>query len=96
MSDLGAGAAGLEEIAWRVLTDLCRPGGEFATLPPEGLQRLISLRLDEEARRAGVAPAALAEAFTRAMVDLTGSGRPPRTARDHDDDDAAVETINDL
>jgi hypothetical protein len=95
VSSSGAGDAGLDEIAWRVLTDLCRPGGEFATLPPEGLQRLISLRLDEEARRAAVAPAALAEAFTRAMVDLTGSGRPPRPA-EADDDDEAPETIDDL
>ncbi|HEX2325679.1 MAG TPA: hypothetical protein VHQ00_09785 [Chloroflexota bacterium] len=65
----------LDAIAWRVLSDLCRPGGEFGTLPPEGLQRLISLRLTEEATRNGVAPEALGEAFTRAMEELTGAGR---------------------
>jgi hypothetical protein len=65
----------LDAVAWRVLSDLCRPGGEFGTLPPEGLQRLISLRLTEEADRHGVAPEALGEAFTRAMEELTGAGR---------------------
>jgi hypothetical protein len=39
------------------------------------LQRLISLRLTEEAARNGVTPEALGEAFTRAMEELTGAER---------------------
>jgi hypothetical protein len=91
------GDTDLDGIAWRMLSDLCRPGGEFATLPPEGLQRLIGLRLQQEASRVGVAPEALAEAFNRAMVELTGAGRPPRPDRAADDAPAEPpETIDDL
>ena len=91
------GDADLDGIAWRILSDLCRPGGEFATMPPEGLQRLIGLRLQQEAGRAGVAPEALAAAFTRAMAELTGAGRPPRAGADGDDTPAEpLETIDDL
>ena len=67
----------LENAAWAVLSDLMRPDGAFATLPPEGLQSLIELRLEREAARLGVPLDALARAFERAMVDLTGSGRTP-------------------
>jgi hypothetical protein len=91
------GDADLDAIAWRMLSDLCRPGGEFATLPPDGLQRLIGLRLQQEATRVGVAPEALAEAFNRAMAELTGAGRPPRPAAGGDDAPAEpLETIDDL
>ncbi|MGH2351850.1 MAG: hypothetical protein ACRDJN_09595 [Chloroflexota bacterium] len=73
-----ANDADLDGIAWRVLSDLCRPGGEFATYPPDALQRLIGLRLAKEATRAAVPPAALAEAFERALREFTGADRPPR------------------
>jgi hypothetical protein len=91
----------LDGIAWRVLSDLCRPGGELATLPPEGLERLIGLRLAEEAHRAGVPLEALADAFGRAMAELTGADRPPGPPAQHPDDgegaaDAEGETIEDL
>jgi hypothetical protein len=90
----------LDGIAWRVLSDLCRPGGELATLPPEGLERLIALRLAEEAQRAGVPLEALADAFGRAMVELTGADRPPRPPAPHPDGeeagDAEGETIDDV
>jgi hypothetical protein len=86
----------LDEIAWRVLSDLCRPGGEFGTLPPEGLQRLISLRLTEEADRHGVAPEELGRAFTRAMEELTGAARGPRPNETEPDEAGPDETIDDL
>jgi hypothetical protein len=68
----------LDQIAWRVLGDLFRPGTDFATVPPETLRRLIGLRLAEESRRAGVSPAALAHAFDRALRELTGADRMRR------------------
>jgi len=90
-----AGQPDVEQIAWRVLTDLCRPGGEFATLPPEGLERLIGLRLAEEARRADVDPQLMGEAFFRALRELTGADRPPRPAPGAAEDEPG-ETIDDL
>jgi hypothetical protein len=69
-------APDLDGAAWRVLSDLLTPDGAFATLPPEGLQSLIELRLEREATRMGVPLEDLAKAFERAMVDLTGSRRP--------------------
>jgi hypothetical protein len=90
----------LDGIAWRVLSDLCRPGGELATLSPAGLERLLGLRLAEEAQRAGVPLEALADAFGRAMAELTGADRPPRPPPAHSggegDEDAGGETIEDL
>ncbi|MGI8423861.1 MAG: hypothetical protein ACR2NO_07090 [Chloroflexota bacterium] len=74
------GRADLDSAAWRVLSDLVTPDGAFATLPPDGLQVLIELRLQKEAQRLGVPLDDLARAFERAMVDLTGKPRPPETA----------------
>ena len=95
MSQDGGGAADVDGIAWRVLSDLCRPEGEFATMAPEGLQQLIGLRLMEEARRAAVSPDVLAAAFARAMGELTGAGRPPGESGIEADGDP-IETIDDL
>jgi hypothetical protein len=67
----------LDGIAWRVLSDLLTPDGAFATLPPDGLQHMIQLRLEEEAARHAVSLEALGLAFERAMLDLTGAGRRP-------------------
>ncbi len=93
----GANTTDVDEIAWRVLSDLCRPGGEFATMAPEGLQQLIGLRLMEEARRASVSPDVLATAFTRAIGELTGADRPQRDADPHaGPDEEPIETIDDL
>ncbi len=69
-------AEGLDDVAWRILSDLMTPDGAFATLAPEALQRLIELRLEREAERLGVPLTDLARAFEHAMTDLTGSGRP--------------------
>jgi|GEM_PF-3997640 len=63
----------LDAVAWRVLDDLLRPDGAFAGLAPAGLAQLIHLRLDEEARKLGVAPERLAAAFDHATRELTGS-----------------------
>jgi len=90
-----AHTADLEGIAWRVLSDLCRPEGEFATMSPEGLQQLIGLRLMEEAQRAAVSPDALASAFTRAMGELTGSGHTAVESEGEPDGDP-IQTIDDL
>ncbi len=95
MSQDGANTADIDRIAWRVLSDLCRPEGEFATMAPEGLQQLIGLRLMEEARRAAVSPDDLASAFTRAMGELTGAGRAPGASETEPDGDP-IETIDDL
>ena len=74
------GRPDLDSAAWQVLSDLMRPDGAFATLPPDGLQQLIELRLQKESERLGVSLDELARAFERAMVDLTGRPRPPETA----------------
>lgn len=65
----------LDAIAWRVLSDLMTPDGAFATLPPDGLEQLIELRLKKEATRLGVPLHDLVRAFERAMIDLTGAQR---------------------
>lgn len=95
MSQDGANTADIDRIAWSVLSDLCRPEGEFATMAPEGLQQLIRLRLMEEARRAAVSPDILAAAFTRAIGELTGAGRTPSDSEIEPDGDP-IETIDDL
>ena len=74
------GTPDLDDAAWRVLSDVMRPDGAFASLPPDGLQQLIELRLQKESERLGVSLDDLARAFERAMVDLTGKPRPPETA----------------
>jgi hypothetical protein len=63
----------LEQIAWRVLADLCRPDGAFATYEPDALRGLIAWRLAEEARRASVSLEALTQVFEQATCELTGS-----------------------
>ncbi len=68
----------LDDAAWRVLSDLMTPDGAFATLPPDGLQQLIALRLEREADRLALPLPDLAAAFERALSDLTGADRPPR------------------
>ncbi len=88
--------ADLEGIAWRILSDLCRPGGEFGRFPPDALQQIIGLRLVEEARRANVPPEALGLAFERAMREFTGADRPPRQPETTDDPPEPLETIDDL
>ena len=70
------GERALDDAAWRVLTDLMTPGGEFAALSPQGLQQLIQMRLEKEATRLGVPPEALGRAFERAMVELRGERAP--------------------
>jgi hypothetical protein len=75
-----AGRPDLDDAAWQVLSDVMRPDGAFATLPPDGLQQMIELRLKREADRLGVPLDDLARAFERAMVELTGKPRPPETA----------------
>jgi hypothetical protein len=84
----------VDQIAWRILHDLCRPGGELATLSPEGLERLIGMRLIHEASRAVVPVESLAEAFNRAMGELTGAGRPSKPVADEEPE--PEETIDDL
>ena len=74
------GRPDLDNAAWEVLSDLMRPDGAFATLPPDGLQQLIELRLQKESERLGVTLDELARAFERAMTDLTGRPHPPETA----------------
>ena len=74
------GRSDLDNAAWAVLSDLMRPDGAFATLPPDGLQQLIELRLQKESERLGVSLDELARAFEQAMSDLTGRPRPPETA----------------
>ena len=86
----------LEGIAWRILSDLCRPGGEFGRFPPEALQQIIGLRLLEEARRASVPPEALGLAFERAMREFTGADRPPRPPGAADEPPEPLETVDDL
>ena len=68
----------LDDVAWRILSDLMTPDSAFATLAPEALQSLIELRLEREAERLGVPLTDLARAFEHAMTDLTGSVRPAR------------------
>ena len=96
VSDANPQQPDLDAIAWRVLSDLCRPGGEFGRYSPDGLQQLISLRLMEEARRANVPVEALGLAFERALRELTGAGRPPRDVAATDDPSEPAETIEDL
>ncbi len=69
-------AESLDDVAWRILSDLMTPDGAFATLAPEALQSLIELRLEREAEQLDVPLTDLARAFEHAMTDLTGSGRP--------------------
>jgi len=66
-----------DAVAWRVLADLMTPDGAFATLPPDGLEQLIEMRLTKEAQRLGLALPDLVRAFERAIIDLTGHGRVP-------------------
>lgn len=74
----------LDDVAWRVLSGLLTSDGAFATLPPEGLQQLIALRLEREAEHLGVPVAELGAAFERALADFMGSRRrtpgPPAAA----------------
>ena len=78
-----------------MLTDLIRQGGDLHTLTAEGLRHLISLRLGREASRASVDEEAVAAAFDRALLELTGAGRPPRTTEPEPDDEP-IETVDDL
>ena len=66
----------LNDVAWRILSDLMTPDGAFASLAPEALQSLIELRIERESEQLGVSVSDLARAFERAMTDLTGSARP--------------------
>lgn len=78
----------VDKIAWRVLSDLFRPGGEFGSYSAGGLRHLIGLRLEQEAQRAAVPEEELALAFERAMQELTGANRPPRDPADASDEAA--------
>jgi hypothetical protein len=73
-----ATAQELDRVAWSILSDLLRVHDVAGALHSAGLQRLIELRLDEEAKRTQVPVAALTLAFERAIQELTGAGRPPR------------------
>jgi hypothetical protein len=84
-----------ERIAWAVLADLCRPGGEFATYPPRQLEELIALRLAREADEHSVPPDTLAAAFGRALREFTGADRPARDAAAPLPDEP-METVDDL
>jgi hypothetical protein len=64
----------LDTIAWKVLADLLTPDGAFAAYPPEGLERVIQMRIAAEAERAGVSAPDLFQAFQRAMEEFTGPG----------------------
>jgi hypothetical protein len=66
-----------DQIAWRVLADLCRPDGAFSRFAPHELQQVIGLRLAEEATRHGVPVEALAAAFERALHELLPRPAPP-------------------
>ena len=72
----GPDAGDADSVAWRILADLMTPDGAFATLPPDGLEQLIELRLKKEAQRLGLALPELTRAFQRALVDLTGRRDP--------------------
>ncbi len=79
-----------------MLSDLLRPDGAFAGYAPDGLRRLIDLRLDREAKGSSLAPEALAEAFERALRELTGADRPPRTHNGPSKPEEPGETVEDL
>ena len=89
----GPDGADLDRIAWAVLSDLLRQQGGLHDLTAEGLRHLIALRLGREAERASVDEAAIAAAFDRALLELTGAGRPPR---DQEPDEGPRETVDDL
>jgi hypothetical protein len=69
--------AELEKVAWQVLSDLFTPDTGFGTLDPDGFQTLVELRLEREAKRLDVPVSELAQAFEKAMMDLTGARRKP-------------------
>ena len=82
-----------DRIAWDVLSDLLRQQRGLHQLTAAGLRHLIALRLEREAERASVDEAAIAAAFDRALLELTGADRPPRDA---EPDDGPQETVDDL
>ncbi len=86
-------AVDLDRLAWDILTDLLRQQDGLQNLTAEGLRRLIALRLEREAERAAVDEDAVAAAFDRALLELTGAGRPPR---EPEADAGPQETVDDL
>ena len=84
-----ATSAELDRVAWSILGDLFRTHDVASGLETAGFSRLIELRIAEEARRAHIPADALAEAFERAVHELTGADRmlhsespTPHTERD--------------
>jgi hypothetical protein len=78
-ADARATAAELDRVAWSILGDLFRTHDVASGLETAGFKRLIELRIVAEARRAHVPPDALAQAFERAIRELTGADRLPRS-----------------